>query len=62
MKNAINVVKIILSVLELVNKYKMSKNAAAATTAGQMGINLSEVLEVVAKYFKKKDWMEQFNF
>lgn len=55
MKNAINVVKIILSVLELVNKYKMSKNAAAATTAGQMGINLSEVLEVVAKYFKKKD-------
>ncbi|MCM3584972.1 hypothetical protein M3182_04325 [Mesobacillus maritimus] len=55
MKNTINVLTIILHVLKLMRKHKMSKNEAAATTAAQFGISLSDVLEVIVEYLKKKD-------
>jgi hypothetical protein len=54
MKNAINVLTIILHVLELMRKFGMTKHEAAATTAGKFGINLSDVLEAIAEFFKKK--------
>lgn len=54
MKNAINIVTIILYVMELIRKYKMNKQEAANVTAQHFKIDLSEVLDIIAKYFKKK--------
>lgn len=54
MNNAINILRIILHVLELMRKYKLSKNEAAATTAGKFGVDPSDVLKVLGEYLEKK--------
>lgn len=54
MNNAINILSIILHVLELMRKYKLSKKEAAVATAGEFNIDPSDILEAIAAYFKKK--------